>query len=54
MDHQQGFVVGVSRRGRPIEGSSNHSLVVDYSELVVEFVAPGEARSADPLYFQWF
>ena len=54
MDHQQGFVVGVGSRGRPIEGSCDHGFVIDHGELVVEFVAMGEARSADGLLLQWF
>ena len=54
MDHQQGFVVGVSRRGRPIEGSSNHFLVVDYSEFVVQLVVAGEVGDADAQFLQWF
>ena len=47
MDHQQGFVVGVGSRGRPIEGSSDHFAVVDHGELVVELVSAGEAWGAD-------
>ena len=43
MNHQQGFVVGVGGRGRPIEGSSDHFAVIDHGELVVEFVSAGEA-----------
>jgi len=35
MNHQQGFVVGVSSRGRPIEGTSDHRFVIDHRELVV-------------------
>ena len=54
MDCQQGFVVGVSRRGRPIEGSSDHFFVVDHSELVMELVAKGEAGGADRLLLQRF
>ena len=38
MDYQQGFVVGVSRRGRPIEGSCDHNFVVDHGELVVDIL----------------
>ena len=49
MDHQQGFIVGVSSRGRPIEGSSNHFFVVDHSELVMQLVAAGEARGSHAL-----
>ena len=55
MDHQQGFVVGVCRRGRPVEGSCDYGFVIDHGELVVELVATGEARGADPLQamLQW-
>ena len=35
MDHEQGFVVGVSSRGRPVETASDYCFVVDYGELVV-------------------
>ena len=54
MDHQQGFVVGVGSRGRPIEGSSDHFAVVDHGELVMQLVAAGEAWRADALCLQWF
>ena len=54
MDHQQGFIVGVCRRGRPIEGSRDHFAVVDHGELVMEFVTTGEAGGAAPLCSQWF
>ena len=54
LDHQQGFVVGVCRRGAPIEGSRDHGLVVDHGELVVQLVATGEAGGTDALYLQWF
>ena len=47
MNHQQGFVVGVSSRGRPIEGTSDHRFVIDHRELVVQLVATGKAGSAD-------
>ena len=53
MDHQQGFVIGVSSRGRPVEGSCDHSFVIDHSELVVQLVAAGEARCADSILLQW-
>ena len=55
MDHQQGFVVGVSSRGRPIERTCDHCFVVDHGELVMELVAMGKARGADPFQalFQW-
>ena len=46
MDHQQGFIVGVSGRGGPIEAPSDHRFVVDHGELVVEPVAAGEAGFA--------
>ena len=38
MDCQQGFIVGVSGRGRPIEGTSDHSFVVDHGELVIDIL----------------
>ena len=34
MDDQQGFVVGVSSGGRPIEAPRDHCFVVDHGELV--------------------
>ena len=43
MDHQQGLIVGVSSRGRPVEGSRNHNFVTYHGELVMELVATGEA-----------
>ena len=49
MDHQKGFIIGVGCGRRPIEGSSNHCFVVDYRELVMQFVAAGEAGGADAL-----
>ena len=49
MDYQQGFVVGVCCGWRPVETASDHRFVVDHGELVVEFVATGEAGCADPL-----
>ena len=39
----------MSRRGFTIEGSSDHFFVVDYSELLVQFVAVGEPGGADAL-----
>ena len=54
MDHQQRFVVGVGSRWRQIEGSRDHFAVVDHGELVVQFVAAGEAGGADALLLQWF
>ena len=54
MDLQQSFIVGVGSRGRPVEGSCDHSFVVDHGELVVELVAAGEAWGADALFLQWF
>ena len=47
MDHQQGFIVGVSSRGRPVEGSCDHGVVIDHSELVVELVSARKAGGAD-------
>ena len=38
MDHHQGFVIGVSSGGRPVEGSCDHFLVVDHGELVVDIL----------------
>ena len=38
MNHQQGFVVGVSSRGRPIEGTSDHRFVIDHRELVIDIL----------------
>ena len=54
MDHQQGLVVGVSRRGRSVEGSQDHFAIVDHSELVVQLVAAGEASGAYALLSQRF
>ena len=54
MDHQQGFVVGVSSGGRPIEAPRDHCSVVDHRELVVQLVATGEAWGADALCLQVF
>ena len=53
MDDQQGFVVGVSSGGRPVEGSRDHGCVVDHGKFVVEFVATGKAGGAYALYLQW-
>ena len=51
VDHQQGFVVCVCRRGRPVEAPSDHGFVVDYSELVIDIlgisVAMGGFRAAE-------
>jgi len=49
VDHQQGFVVGVSGRGAPIEGSRDHRAVVDHGEFVMRLVATSEARGRLPL-----
>ena len=49
MDYQQRFVVGVSRRRRPVEGSRDHFFVVNHGELVVELVAAGEAWGSHAL-----
>ena len=46
MDHQQGFVVGVSGRWAPVEAPCDHRCVVDRGELVMQLVAAGEARGA--------
>ena len=53
MDHQQGFVVGVSSRGRPVEASCNDCFLVDHGELVMQLVASGEAWGADSMLLQW-
>ena len=39
MNHQQGFVVGVSSGGLPAEASSDHGFVGDHGDLVMELVA---------------
>ena len=54
MNDQQGFVVGVSSGGRPVEAPRDHCFVVDHGELVVELVATGKAGGADALYLQCF
>ena len=54
MDHQQGFIVGVGSRGRPVERSCDHCFVVDDGELVMQLVAAGKTRCADALYLQCF
>ena len=54
MNDQQGFVVGVSSRGRPVEGSCDHGFVIDHGEFVMQLVAAGKARDADGLLLQSF
>ena len=54
MDDQQGFVVGVSSGGRPIEAPRDHCFVVDHGELVMDLVAAAEAGGGDALYLQCF
>ena len=54
MDHQQGFIVGVSSGGRPIEGTSDHRFVIDHHELVVEIVTARQAVCAAAKYLLWF
>ena len=54
MDDQQGFVVGVSSGGRPIEAPRDHCFVVDHGKFVVELVAAGKAWCAYSLLMQWF
>ena len=54
MEHQPGFIVGVSSRVRPIEAPSEHGFVVDHGELVVQLVASGDAGGTDALLLQWF
>ena len=39
MDHQQGFLVGVSSGGRPIEAPRDYCFVVDHGKFVVQLVA---------------
>ena len=41
MDHKQGFVVGVSGRGAPIEAACDHCAVIDHGELVVDILEMG-------------
>ena len=48
MDHQQGFVVGVSSRGRPIKRTCDHFSFIDHRELVMQLVAEVEVRGTDP------
>ena len=48
MDHQQGFVVGVSSRGRPIKRTCDHFSFIDHRELVMQLVAGVEVRGTDP------
>ena len=43
MDHQQGFTVGVSSRGRPVEVSRDDNFVINHGELVTELVAMGKS-----------
>ncbi len=55
MDHQKGFIFGVSRRGSPIEeGSRDYLVDVYHHELVVDPVAGDEIRFADFSMFQVF
>jgi len=54
VDHQQGFIVGVCCRRRPVEGSCDHGFVIDHGELVVQLVATGETGGADASCLQWF
>ena len=49
MNHQQGFVIGVSGGGAPVEAACDHSFVVDYGELVMQLVAACQVWSADSL-----
>ena len=41
VDHQQGFVVGVSSGRRPVEAPRDHCFVVDHGELVVQVLEMG-------------
>ena len=52
MNHQQGFVVGVSGSWRPVEASSDYCFVVDHGEFVVQLVTSGQSRCSNGL--QWF
>jgi hypothetical protein len=54
VDHEKGFVIGVSSRRTSIEGSRDHFAVVDHSELVVQLVTPVQSRGADGLFLQSF
>jgi len=54
VDHQQGFVVGVSSGGLLIERTCDHCFVIDYGELVVQLVIARKARAANALPLQWF
>ena len=47
MDDRLGFVIGVSGRGRPVEGVIERCFAINHRELVVELVASGEAWCAD-------
>ena len=38
MNDQQGFVVGVSSGGRPVEAPRDHCFVVDHGELVMQLL----------------
>ncbi len=38
MDDQQGFVVGVSSGGRPIEAPRDHCFVVDHGKFVIDIL----------------
>ena len=40
-------------RGAPVEAACDDGAVVDDSELVVQFVAAGEAWGADSMLLQW-
>jgi len=54
VDDQQGFIIGVSGRGAPIEAACDDCFVVDHCELVVQLVSSGLAGGADGLLLQWF
>ena len=41
MNQQQGFVVGVSSGGRPIEAPRDNCFVVDHGELVMDILEMG-------------
>ena len=48
MDHQKGFVVGVSGGGRPIERTCDHFAVIDHSNQAVSS-DPSTVRFAERL-----
>ena len=55
VDQQQGFVVGVGSRRRPVEAPSDHFFVVDHSELVMHLVPGGKPWDSNAMQcnFKW-